>query len=160
MEELTLQSKILFCQFDELADEDKKLVTKAIDATERSYAHYSNFRVGACVRLANGVEIIGANQENAVYPVGLCAERTAIFAAQVQYPEQPIDAIAIAARNEKGQLLSDPVTPCGSCRQVMVEMEGRYNHSMRILLYGERGIYVIDSIKSLMPLSFAEDSMK
>ena len=160
MEELTLQSKILLCQMEELAEEDQRLVRKAIEATERSYAHYSHFKVGACIRLANGDELLGANQENAVYPVGLCAERTAIFAAQVQQPDQPIVAIAIAARNERDELLVEPVTPCGSCRQVMVEMENRYEKPMRILLYGTRGIYVIDSVRALMPLTFGEDSMK
>ena len=160
MEEFTLQSKILLCQMEELAEEDQRLVRKAIEATERSYAHYSHFKVGACIRLANGDELLGANQENAVYPVGLCAERTAIFAAQVQQPDQPIVAIAIAARNERDELLVEPVTPCGSCRQVMVEMENRYEKPMRILLYGTRGIYVIDSVRALMPLTFGEDSMK
>ena len=160
MTKIPMKSEILFCQLDELSPEDKELVVKAIDATSRSYAHYSHFCVGACLRLADGTEILGANQENAVYPVGLCAERTAIFAAQVQYPDQPIVAIAIAARNEQGELVVDPVTPCGSCRQVMVEMEHRYHEPMRILLYGTRGIYVASSIKDLMPLSFAEDSMK
>lgn len=160
MEKLKLQSEILFCQFDELSAADQLLVQRAIDATERSYAHYSHFSVGACLRLNNGEEVLGANQENAVYPVGLCAERTAIFAAQVQHPDQPVEAIAIAARNERGELVADPVTPCGSCRQVMVEIEHRYQQPMRILLYGTRGIYVIDSVKALMPLSFAEDSMK
>ena len=160
METLKLQSEILFCQIDELSVADQRLVNKAIDATRRSYSHYSHFSVGACLRLKNGEEILGANQENAVYPVGLCAERTAIFAAQVEYPDQPIEAIAIAARNERDELVPDPVTPCGSCRQVMVEMEHRYHSPMRILLYGTRGIYVIDSVKALMPLSFAEDSMR
>lgn len=160
MKKLILKSVILFCQLDELSADDQHLVRQAISATNRSYSHYSHFSVGACLRLQNGLEVMGANQENAVYPVGLCAERTAIFAAQVQHPDQPIVAIAIAARNAEHQLVADPVTPCGSCRQVMVEMEQRYQQPIRILLYGTRGIYVALSIKDLMPLSFVEESMK
>lgn len=158
MKEITLESKMLFCQPEELSADDQRLVQKAIQATRRSYAHYSHFQVGACVRLKNGVEILGANQENAVYPVGLCAERTAIFAAQVAWPEQPIDAIAIAARNEKG-LTAVPTAPCGSCRQVMVEVEQRYGQPMRILLYGTTGVCVIEGVKVLLPLTFDESSL-
>ena len=116
--------------------------------------------MGACLRLADGTEVLGANQENAVYPVGLCAERTAIFAAQVQYPDVPIVAIAIAARNEKGELVANPVSPCGSCRQVMLEAEQRHSQPMRILLYGTDGVYVMDGVRTLLPLAFIEDSMK
>jgi cytidine deaminase len=159
MKEMNIHSVIKFCQLEELAEEDRRLVSKAIEATERSYAHYSHFNVGACLRLADGTEFLGANQENAVFPVGLCAERTAIFAAQVQRPDQPIVAIAIAAKNEVG-LVADPVSPCGSCRQVMLEVEERYHQPMRILLYGTRGVYVIEGVKTLLPLSFVEDSMK
>ena len=112
------------------------------------------------MRLADGTEVLGANQENAVYPVGLCAERTAIFAAQVQYPQQPIVALAIAARNEQGNLVNNPVTPCGSCRQVMLEAEERHSQPMRILLYGTSGVFIIDGVRDIMPLAFIEDSMK
>lgn len=144
---------------DELETSDRQLVEKAIKATDNSYSPYSNFRVGACVRLSDGTEIIGANQENAAYPVSLCAERTAIFAAQVQHPELPIDTIAIAARNTSGVLTSKPISPCGSCRQVMLEMEDRYKQPLRVLLYGTEGVYVIRTVKDLMPLSFAGDDM-
>lgn len=159
MKEINIKSVIKFCQMDELSDDDRRLVEKAIGATERSYAHYSHFCVGSCLRLADGTEFLGANQENAVFPVGLCAERTAIFAAQVQRPDQPIVALAIAARNEEG-LVANPVSPCGSCRQVMLEVEDRYQQPMRILLYGTNGVYVIEGVKTLLPLSFVEESMK
>lgn len=159
MKTIDINIKIRFCHFEELAEEDRPLVEMAVEATNNAYAKYSNFRVGAAVRLENGLLMKGANQENAAFPVTLCAERTAIFAAQANYPEQPITAIAIAAKNENG-LLSEPITPCGSCRQVMLEIEDRYKRPLRILLYGQNGVYIVDTVKDLMPLSFVDVSMK
>lgn len=159
MKTIDINIKIRFCRLDELAEEDRQLVEIAVEATNNAYAKYSNFRVGAAVRLENGLLMKGANQENAAFPVTLCAERTAIFAAQANYPEQPITAIAIAAKNENG-LLSEPITPCGSCRQVMLEIEDRYKRPLRILLYGQNGVYIVDTVKDLMPLSFVDASMK
>ena len=159
MKTIDINIKIRFCRFEELAEEDRQLVEMAVEATNNAYAKYSNFRVGAAVRLENGLLMKGANQENAAFPVTLCAERTAIFAAQANYPEQPITAIAIAAKNENG-LLSEPITPCGSCRQVMLEIEDRYKRALRILLYGQNGVYIVDTVKDLMPLSFVDASMK
>ena len=100
--------------------------------------------------------IIGCNQENAAFPSGICAERSAIFAAGAQYPDQPVIMLAIAARNEEGVFTEHPVSPCGPCRQVLIETETRFHHPVRILLYGQRCVYVVDSIKQLMPLSFTE----
>ncbi|MBR3445385.1 MAG: cytidine deaminase, partial [Prevotella sp.] len=114
---------------------------------------------GAAIRLSDGSVMIGANQENAAFPSGLCAERTAIFAAQAQYPEKAITMLAVAARNENG-LLKEPVTPCGSCRQVMLEVEDRYQQPMKVLLYGTDGVYVIDSAKDMVPLSFISENLK
>lgn len=159
MKDIVLQSNIKLCQLDELDEQGRKLVEMAKKATENSYSPYSNFAVGAALRLADGREMIGANQENAAFPVGLCAERAAIYAAQSQHPDQPIVAIAIAARNSKG-FMAEPISPCGSCRQVMIEMEQRYSCSIKIYLYGTEGTYVIDSIRDLMPLSFVDESMK
>ena len=156
MRELELKSVIKVCNMDELSAEEKHLVELAIEATSRSYAPYSKFHVGAAVRLDNGVEIIGCNQENAAYPSGLCAERTALFAAGAQYPDVPVRTLAIAARGTHGELEDEPVPPCGSCRQVMIESETRANAPMRILLYGKKYVYVIDGIRKLMPLTFSE----
>lgn len=158
METIQLKQDLLFCQLEELSNDEQQLVRKAMQATDNSYSPYSKFRVGAALRLADGTEIIGANQENAAFPVTLCAERTAIFAAQAQYPAQPIVALAVAARNENG-FTEDPVTPCGSCRQVILEIEQRYNQSVKIYLYGTRGVYVINTIRDLLPLCFVEESM-
>ena len=156
MEELELKSVVKVCQLEELTAEEQHLVEQAIEATERSYAPYSNFHVGAAVRLENGVEVIGWNQENAAYPLSLCAERTALFSAGAQYPDVPVGMLAIAARGADGILQDEPVTPCGSCRQVILEFETRAKHPIRILLYGRKYIYVIDGIRQLMPLSFSE----
>lgn len=158
METIQLKQDLLICQLEELSNDEQQLVRKAMQATDNSYSPYSKFRVGAALRLADGTEIIGANQENAAFPVTLCAERTAIFAAQAQYPAQPIVALAVAARNENG-FTEDPVTPCGSCRQVILEIEQRYNQSVKIYLYGTRGVYVINTVRDLLPLCFVEESM-
>ena len=159
MKEINLDAKIQFCQMEELSEDDQRLVNKAIEATRNSYAPYSNFHVGACLRTADGMEMIGANQENAAFPSGLCAERSAIFAAQSQHPESAIVALAIAARNEEG-LMATPVSPCGACRQVILEMEDRYQCDVKILLYGTEGIYVIPNVKTLLPLHFVYSCMK
>lgn len=159
MKEINMDAKIQFCQMEELSEDDQRLVNKAIEATSNSYAPYSNFHVGACLRTADGMEMIGANQENAAFPSGLCAERSAIFAAQSQHPESAIVALAIAARNEEG-LMATPVSPCGACRQVILEMEDRYQCDVKILLYGTEGIYVIPNVKTLLPLHFVDSCMK
>ncbi|MBP3834473.1 MAG: cytidine deaminase [Prevotella sp.] len=159
MKEIGLHIKIHFYEMEELPKEERELVESAIAATDHAYAKYSNFRVGAAIRLSDGSVMIGANQENAAFPSGLCAERTAIFAAQAQYPEKAITMLAVAARNENG-LLKEPVTPCGSCRQVMLEVEDRYQQPMKVLLYGTDGVYVIDSAKDMVPLSFISENLK
>lgn len=159
MKQKVIESVIGVYGFDELDDTDRHLVEKAIEATGRSYARYSHFRVGAALLLEDGTEVIGCNQENAAYSVTICAERSALFAAGAQYPEKAVTAIAIAARNERGELLAEPITPCGSCRQALIETETRYGRKVRILLYGTDRIYVIDGIKTLMPLSFTDEQM-
>lgn len=156
MKNLELKSAIMECQLEELSEQDRRLVELAIEATNRSYAPYSKFRVGAALVLNNGVEMLGCNQENAAYPAGLCAERSALFAAGAQYPDVPVRALAIAARTPDGELQEEPVSPCGICRQVLIETETRYHQPVRILLYGRRCVYVIEGIKELMPLSFTE----
>lgn len=159
MKKIDLSITIGFGKYEELSSADQELVEKAKDATHNSYSPYSKFAVGAALRLADGTIITGANQENAAFPSGLCAERTAIFAAQAQHPDQPITTLAIAARNQNG-LMKDPIVPCGSCRQVMTEIEDRYHQPIKILLYGTAGIYIVNSVKDILPLSFIGDSMK
>ena len=156
MEDLVLKSAVKVAQLDELSDAERHLVALAIEGTNRSYAPYSHFHVGAAIQLKDGTTVIGCNQENAAFPSGICAERSAIFAAGAQHPDQPVMMMAIAARNEKGELQDEPVSPCGPCRQVLIETETRFKQPVRILLYGQRHVYVVDGIKQLMPLSFTE----
>ena len=156
MEDLVLKSAVKVAQMDELTEEERNLVALAIEGTNRSYAPYSHFHVGAAILLKDGTTIVGCNQENAAFPSGICAERSAIFAAGAQYPDQAVMMLAIAARNEKGQLQEEPVSPCGPCRQVIIETETRFKQPVRILLYGTKHVYIVDGIRQLMPLSFTE----
>ena len=156
MKNLELKTTIKECQLEELSQQEQHLVGLAIEATRRSYAPYSNFCVGAALLLNNGVEIMGCNQENAAFPATLCAERSAIFAAGAQYPDVPVKMLAIAARTPDGELQAEPVSPCGTCRQAIIETETRFGQPVSILLYGRNKIYVIEGIRQLMPLSFSE----
>ena len=145
---------------NELNQSDKLLVESAKETTRNSYSPYSDFKVGAAVLLGDGTIVIGCNQENAAYPSGVCAARGAIFAAGAIKPEQPITAIAIAAHH-KGHFTDIPITPCGACRQVMVETELRYGKPIRIILSGESKIMVFESgINQLLPFCFGADSIK
>lgn len=138
---------------EELLEKDKILLQKAIDATRGSYSPYSHFRVGAAVRLSNGVIVLGANQENAAYPSGLCAERTAIFAAHSNYPIEKIESIAITAVHN-GKMLDTPTYPCGACRQVMVESETRSTEPIKIIIGGAKIIQIFESVKCMMPFAY------
>lgn len=158
MKNIRIEIQMQFCSMEELSVDECELVEAAIKATDNSYAKYSHFHVGAALRLADGSIVIGANQENAAFPSGLCAERSAIFAAQSQKPHEAITMLAIAARNSNG-LMPDPISPCGACRQVMLEMEDRYQRPLEVLLYGTRGIYRVQSVKDLMPLIFVDSNM-
>ncbi len=143
----------------ELAASDLELLQSARAAAKNAYAPYSNFFVGAALRLENDVIVKGNNQENAAYPSGLCAERVAIFSAGANYPEQAINAIAICCvtENKTGK----PFSPCGGCRQVLGEYENRHGKPMRIILGGLKGIsFVIESVKDLLPLAFEGEVLK
>lgn len=156
MEELTLKSTLQVAQFEELTANEQRVIEVAKQSTYNSYAPYSHFHVGAALLLKNGIVIPGCNQENAAFPAGICAERSALFAAGAQYPDQPVMLLAIAVRNSKGEFLEEPASPCGPCRQVIIETETRFKQEVRILLYGTKYTYIIDGIKQLMPLSFTE----
>ena len=135
-------------------DDDRELMQRAVEAADGAYAPYSHFHVGAALRLADGTVVCGNNQENAAYPSGLCAERTAVFAASAQRRDvQSYDALAIVGRNEKGELCE--ASPCGACRQVLMEYEQRQGRPMRVLFYlrGDR-VRVFPSVASLLPFSF------
>lgn len=157
MKEIVLNTIVKVCAYDELSTDDRSLVDAARQATKSSYAPYSHFNVGAAVRLAGGEIVCGSNQENAAYPSGLCAERTALFSAGASHPDEAIEAMAIAARNQDGEL-TRPISPCGACRQVMLETETRFSSAMRIILYGAECCYIIEGgAKELLPISFDAD---
>lgn len=147
---------VIYDDEKELDPKDAALLQEAHEATLHSYAPYSKFHVGAAVRLANGVIVRGNNIENAAYPSGLCAERVALFAAQAQYPDVPVEAIAITAQSEHAEV-NEPIPPCGACRQVMVEVEQRHHHPMRIICQGTTGpVMVFEGIETLMPFIFLD----
>lgn len=154
MKEATSTCHYLICTYDELSEQDRKFIDVAKHATQDSYAPYSRFQVGAAVLLDDGTVMSGSNQENAAYPSGLCAERTVLFYANAAHPHKAVMALAIAAYSN-GQFTSCPITPCGACRQVMLEVEQRYHHPIRILLYGTESVYIIEGgIRELLPLTF------
>ena len=149
---------------DELPARYQDLVDAAKAATRRAYAPYSKFHVGAAIRLENGEIVSGANQENAAFSSGTCAERSACFYASSQYPGMPFRQIAIAAYSEADQkeggeepilFQKKPISPCGSCRQSLLEYEAKHG-DIEVILYGDEAIYVLPSIKSLLPLCFTE----
>ena len=164
MKEIKIETLIRECSYTELSDVDKRLVDAAKSATRRSYAPYSKFHVGAAILMENGEIVTGANQENAAYPSGTCAERTAAFYASAQYPGVGMRKIAIAAWTalhtdaqsdfESGYQLN-PISPCGACRQALLEYETLYG-PMEVILYGREKIYILPSVKSLLPLCFTE----
>ncbi len=158
MENKNITTKIIVCSYEELTDEEKKLVDAAKEASNRSYAPYSRFQVGAAVRLAGGVLVSGSNQENAAYPSGICAERTTLFYANSQYPDRAVEALAIAAQTG-GKFIEHHTAPCGACRQVILETEERYRHPIRIYLYGTDEVYIVNSIVSLLPLCFGKSDL-
>lgn len=155
MKEVIHESRFVQCDSSELTPSDAALVRQAQEAAVGSYAPYSHFHVGAALRLADGTVVKGCNQENAAFPSGLCAERTALFAAGAQHPDEAVVALAIAACDDEGVFTAQPVSPCGACRQVMLETEQRYGTPMRILLYGADSTLVIEGgAKELLPLTF------
>ena len=156
MKTILIETEIKVMNYNELNEEDRRLVDVAQKATQRSYAPYSKFQVGAAVLLDNGVMISGTNQENAAYPSGLCAERTALFYANSQYPDAAVKALAIAAR-DAGGFVEHPITPCGACRQVLLEAETRFKSPIRIILSGKDVIYEISNAGSLLPLAFSDN---
>ncbi|MBR4300192.1 MAG: cytidine deaminase [Bacteroidales bacterium] len=148
--------KIAYQEYDSTAQlnpSDRELAEAAIEATAGSYAPYSKFNVGAAVRLDSGLIIKGSNQENAAYPSGICAERTAMFYASATYPENAITSIAIAA-GQDGVLCDIPVSPCGACRQVMAQYQLKGGQHMSILLVGGSRIWKFEKVDDLLPLIF------
>ena len=148
---------IEYASVEEMEPGDRELVAAALEAREGSYSPYSKFRVGAALRLTDGTIVKGANQENVAYPSGLCAERTAMFAAGANYPGVAFDTLAIVGGNGN-EVCEMPAAPCGACRQVMAEYQRLYGRPLKIILIGTHAIYKFPDVESVLPLIF--DSLK
>ncbi len=157
MKTITLETRILEFDTGELEITHQLLFREASLAARKAYAPYSGFQVGAAVLLADGRIVTGNNQENAAYPSGLCAERIALFSAGALYPEVPVKALAVCAL-KKGEF-TENISLCGSCRQVLLESEHRYGNPVTILLCGSERVLVIEGARSLLPLSFTQDTL-
>ena len=154
MERKTLEIQyIKYASKDEMPAEDASLLSRAEEMTRNSYAPYSAFHVGAAVLMESGEVYCGSNQENAAYPSGLCAERTALFYASAQHPDGVVKAIAIAAEY-MGKPAPGMVTPCGSCRQAMAQYETKSAKPIKVILGGSDGIMVFHSVSDLLPFVF------
>ena len=144
---------------ENLSEKEQQVIAEALHAAADAYAPYSGFLVGAALLLDNGELVRGNNQENAAYPDGLCAERVAMFSANSRFPHAGIEMLAVAAMI-KDEFLEEPVYPCGSCRQALLESENRFKNPIRILMYGKNRIHIANSVKDLLPLSFDASFLK
>lgn len=143
-----------------LTPADRDLLAEARATTAHAYAPYSKFKVGAAAVLANGKIVMATNQENASYPVGICAERVLLSAIASQYGGAGIKTMAISYHNLQGAS-NRPITPCGICRQSLAEYEERTQQTIRIILSGMDGeVYIIEKAQQLLPLSFSASDMK
>ena len=138
---------------DEMNPEDRELAAEAIKAMQGAYAPYSHFHVGAAVRMSNGQIVRGANQENAAFPSGLCAERTAMFAAGASYPDKDMLSIALAG-GVMGRLGSRPATPCGACRQVMAQYQAKSGKPMSVIMISTERNWKFEKVDDILPLIF------
>ena len=142
-----------YASLDELNAEDRELAQAAIEGMRGSYAPSSHFNVGAAVRMTNGQIVRGANQENAAFPSGLCAERTAMFAASAKYPDKEMVSIALAG-GVYGRITDEPATPCGACRQVMAQYQTRSGKPMSVIMVGGKRIWKFEKVDDILPLIF------
>ncbi len=150
----------VYDSIDELPEEQHWLLNEAREVTAQAYAPYSKFQVGAVAKMANGEIITGSNQENASFPVGLCAERVLLASISSLFPKIPIESIAISYKSEH-QKSDHPISPCGICRQSLQEFEGRVNHPVQLIMGGMTGpVYVIDSASRLLPLAFTSEELR
>lgn len=148
-----------FDNISELSSTDNDILQEAMKASDNAYAPYSGFRVGAAIRLKSGLILSGNNRENASFPIGTCAENTVIAYAGANYPNDPIICLAICAK-VKEEFTPYPVSPCGKCRQIIAEEEDRNNETIRIILYGQEKIEVINGVSTLLPLRFNMEKLK
>ena len=155
MKQMRIDTSFLSLDVADLSIEEKTLLERAWAACEMAYAPYSGFQVGVALLLDNGEVIEGANQENAAYPMCICAEPVALSRAKVQFPQAKIRWMAIRVKNRARPAL-EPAAPCGACRQIISEYEGRQGAPIGLLLQGQEGqVYKFDEIAPLLPLSFS-----
>lgn len=164
MKTRTITTEIEELTYDELTDEERRLTDEAREATRRSMADYSKFHVGAALLLDNGEIVCGSNQENAAYTSGTCAERSACFYAGARWPEAKFRKLAIAAWTAEGKergkeweeyFQEEPISPCGLCRQALLEYETK-GGPIELLLCGREKVYRVKSVSDLLPLCFTE----
>jgi cytidine deaminase len=150
----------VYDSIDELDTDDRQLLIEARNVTDQAYAPYSNFHVGAAAKLSNNKIITGTNQENASYPVGICAERVLLSAISSLHPGIAIETMAVSYQSKK--IKSDhPISPCGMCRQALLEYETRTDKPIRLILAGQEGkIYIVNTVKFLLPFAFTPDELK
>jgi cytidine deaminase len=144
---------------EELESDNMELVAAAREAALNAYAPYSKFRVGAAVRLESGIIVRGANVENAAFPSGICAERSALSNTVSNHPDDKPVAIAIASMTEDG-LTDDSPSPCGNCRQVIAEEESKNGNQIKIIISGKNKTLIIEGISNLLPLQFDRKNLK
>ncbi|MEO6611346.1 MAG: cytidine deaminase [Chitinophagaceae bacterium] len=149
----------VYNDINELEEKDAWLLTEARTVTEHAYAPYSNFHVGAVAILENGEVVAGTNQENASYPVGICAERVLLGSVATLHPKVPIKTIAISY-NSKETKSDHPISPCGMCRQSLLEYETRTKNPIRLILSGQEGkVFIIKTASFLLPFAFTSEEL-
>lgn len=161
MKEISIHVQYLVYDLpEELPESDQSLLEAAKKVLSAAYAPYSAYKVGAAAMLEDGTIVTGNNQENVAYPSGLCAERVALFYAASRFPDKAVKAIAVTARAADFDI-SEPVTPCGACRQVIAETEVRYGNPIRVIMQGDSGkVFVMVGVNNLLPLMFHADELK
>lgn len=160
MEEFKLTIKGISLMRNELNQADLNLLQEAEEAANSAYAPYSQFFVGAALRLKNGTIVLGTNQENVAYPSGLCAERVAIFSASTNHPNEPIESMAITVNTSKTSI-TEPLSPCGACRQVIMEYQHKQQSPIRLILGSQSDkVWIFEDAAALLPFGFEADYLK
>ncbi|MBN8689018.1 MAG: cytidine deaminase [Chitinophagales bacterium] len=150
----------VYDDISQLSTADADLLAAARLVTNKAYAPYSKFNVGAAARLENGELLLGTNQENASYPVGICAERVLLGTAATLHPDIPVVAMAISFNTTK-EISNHPISPCGMCRQSLLEYETRFHKPIRLIMGGMQGpVYVVESAKQMLPFAFTGEELK
>jgi cytidine deaminase len=160
MEEFKLTIKGISLTRSELNDADSELLKQAEEAAKNAYAPYSQFYVGAALRLASSEIIIGTNQENVAYPSGLCAERVAIFSASTNHPNERVESMAITVNTTRSAIV-EPLSPCGACRQVIMEYQNKQQSPIRLILGSQSDkVWIFENAAALLPFGFEADYLK